>query len=115
MSDTTDIEAPIKKNPGNKRKAAKVTREMVAPMASVEPLTIENMVLKEDTGDRTHFKRLKYKGCPALSKKGELKESVQHIDMKRDYFVREIYRLFKPNFNITKKNIFTPCVNILGG
>lgn len=106
MTDTTETEAPIKPKLGNKRKAAKVTREMVAPMASVEPLTIENMVLKANGTSKVHFKRLKYKGCPALSNKGLLKENTQYIDMKRDDFVREMYRLLKPNFNRSKKTYF---------
>lgn len=113
MTDTTEIETPIKPKLGNKRKAAKVTREMVAPMASVEPLTIENMVLKAKGATKAHFKRLKYKGCPGLSTKGLLKENTQYIDMRRDDFVREMYRLLKPNFNRTKKTYFDNLCNYI--
>ena len=79
---------------------------MVAPIASVEPLTIEQMVLKADGKPKAHFKRLKYKWCPALSKIGTLEEPTSWIDMKRDDFVRDMYRLFKADFNMTKKTQF---------
>jgi len=111
MPDDINLETPVNKRLGNKRKAVKVTREMVAPVASVEPITIENMVLKAiekviDTRLLQHFKRLKYKGCPKLSKRGELKEPTQVIDMKRNAFVREMYRVLKSDFNRTKKKHF---------
>jgi len=106
MSDDMNIETPVNKRLGNKRKAVKVTREMVAPVASVEPMSIENMVLKADGAAKSHFKRLKYKGCPKLSKRGRLEEPTRFIDMKRDAFVREMYRVLKPDFNRTKKKHF---------
>jgi hypothetical protein len=98
---------------GNKRKAVKPTRDMVAPIASIEPLTIEAMVLKAEGRTKAHFKRLKYNGCPNLSKQGEFAISTVCIDMKRDDFVRDMYRLFKPDFNVTSRTRFDElCVYI---
>lgn len=114
MTDTTDTESPVKTTRGNKRKAVRVTRAMVAPMASVESLTIENMVLEAEGCSKAHFKRLKYKGCPVLAKNGEFKASTQLIDMERDDFVREMYCLFKPSFNPTKKNQFNAMCDYIG-
>lgn len=102
MPDDFDSKRAARNKLGNKRKAVKPTREMVAPVASVEPLSIQGMVLKAEGRSKCHFKRLKYKGCPPLSKKGELEEPTRWIDMKRDIFVRDMYRLFNPDFNTTK-------------
>jgi len=106
MPDTANIKKPTQARSGNKRKAVKVTRDMVAPLASIEPLNIKNLILKTEGTSRKNFIRLKYKGCPPLSKTGELISSNQYIDMARDDFVREMYRLFKPNFNETSSNHF---------
>lgn len=106
MFDGSDNQSPSKPTRGNKRKALKVTKAMVAPLASIEPLAIKDMILKADGASASYFKRLKYKGCPVLSKKGELQEPTRYIDMKRDVFVREIYRLLKPNYNVTSSNYF---------
>jgi hypothetical protein len=106
MPDDIVVEPPKKTPLESKRKALKVTKEMIAPLASFEPLSIMAMVLKTKTGKACHFKRLKYKGCPKLTKKGELNKSTQYIDMKRDTFVREVYRLFKPEFNGTSSGYF---------
>lgn len=106
MPDAVDKKKPARIKLGNKRKAVMPTREMVAPIASVEPLNIEAMVLKAEGAANKHFKRLKYKGCPALSKKGELEEPTRYINMKRDDFVRDMYRLLKTDFNRTKGTNF---------
>tara|TARA_R110002012_G_scaffold320218_2_gene542796 strand:- start:663 stop:2531 length:1869 start_codon:yes stop_codon:yes gene_type:complete len=106
MSDDIVIEKPSQRNRENKRKALKVTKEMVAPLANVEPLAIEDAVLKAEGASKCYFKRLKYKGCPKLTTKGELREFTLYIDMKRDTFVREMYLLFKPTFNVTLASYF---------
>jgi hypothetical protein len=111
MFDGSDNQTPSKPTRGNKRKALKVTKEMVAPLASVEPLAIKDMVLKAEGRGTSYFKRLKYKGCPVLSKKGELQEPTRYIDMKRDTFVREMYRLFKPNYNVTSSGQFNGIID----
>jgi len=113
MFDGSDNQTPSKPTRGNKRKALKVTKEMVAPLASVEPLAIENMTLKAEGRAKTYFKRLKYKGCPKLSNRGELQEPTRYIDMKRDTFVRDMYRLFKPEFNITSSNNVGELINYI--
>jgi|TARA_R110002060_G_scaffold71863_1_gene80500 hypothetical protein len=113
MSDDIAVEEPIKTTRGNKRKALKVTKEMVAPLASVEPLDIKDMILKAEGRGRCHFKRLKYKECPVLSYKGEFQDPTQCIDMKRDTFVREMYRLFKPDFNVTSATYFNLLIDYI--
>ena len=83
----------------SRRKPVKVTGDMVISAASIEPLTIEQMTLKATNTTIAHFKRLKYNGCPKLTKKGLLDPKVEHIDMGRDGFARKMYYLFEPGFN----------------
>ncbi|MCF2899763.1 hypothetical protein L1267_04965 [Pseudoalteromonas sp. OFAV1] len=86
----------------NKRKSLLPSKEMVAPKATVEPLRIEDMVIKVQGTGCGYFKRLKYKGCPAISVKGqEFKTGQELIDAGRDDFVRECYRLMSENVNRT--------------
>lgn len=54
----------ISKPSRSQRKPVKATREMVAPLASVEPICVDNLMLKTDGSSVAHFWRLKYKGCP---------------------------------------------------
>lgn len=84
----------------NKRKSLKISSDLVTSTASIELIAIEEMVLR-CYSRVAHFKRLKYKGCPHLTKRGEFKPDTAYVDMHRDMFVRQIYRLFKSNFNIT--------------
>lgn len=78
----------------SKRKPAPVTREMVAPKASITPLSIDNMVIRFNGFPALHFKRLKYKHCPTLTAgTSEFPSDVKLIDMKRDSFIRELYSL----------------------
>lgn len=106
MTDLIITEEPAKPSHRSKRKPAKVSREMITSITSVELLNIEDMFLKANGSTKAHFKRLKYKGCPILSKKGELKQNVQHIDMERDHFVRQMYYLFRSEFNISLWSYF---------
>ena len=113
MFDTVNLKRPIQARSGNKRKGVKVIRDMVAPVASVEPLHIKDLVLKTEGTPRKNFIRLKYKGCPSLLKKNGLVDYTQYIDMGRDNFVRDMYRLFKPNFNDTSASHFNSlCIYI---
>ena len=91
----------------SRRKPAKVTSNMVTSVVSIELLTIEQMTLKAVNTTTTHFKRLKYKGCPKLTKKGQLDPKIEHIDMGRDDFVRKMYYLFKSGFNSTSATHFS--------
>jgi hypothetical protein len=113
MSDDIVVEKPTQTTRGNKRKALKVTKEMVAPLASVEPLAVNDLILMTEGRTRCYFKRLKYKGCPILSIKGELKESTRCKDMERDMFVRDMYRLFEPSFNSTSAGYFSGLVSYI--
>ena len=88
-----------------RRKPVKISKEMVSASSSIESLRIEDLVL-ELNSRKLHFKRLKYKGCPFLTTQGELNPKLKHQDMKRDEFVRQMYRLFKPNFNRTWRHYF---------
>jgi hypothetical protein len=90
----------------SRRKPAKVQGETVISSANIHLLKVEEMVLKVNSM-RAHFKRLKYKGSPGLAKNGELNPDIEHVDMDRDAFVKQMYQLIEPNFNITWKNHFT--------
>lgn len=78
----------------NRRKPAKVSRDMVAPKATVTPLCIDDMVYV-GRRETCYFKRLKYKGCPVLDRGTSefLPDSVL-IDMQREGFIRELYGIF---------------------
>lgn len=79
---------------GNKRKPAQVTREMIAPKASITPLNIDDMVIRFSGRPALHLKRLKYKHCPNLTAgTSEFPPDLKLIDMKRDSFIRELYNL----------------------
>ncbi len=86
-----------------RRKPAVVTKEMVSPLASLEPMNLEKMVLVSEIKGSSNFNRLKYFGCPDRLK-GEHHRNLR--DMNRDDFVRTTYRLFKPRFNSTWKTHF---------
>ncbi|MCO6354863.1 hypothetical protein GBO14_09050 [Pseudoalteromonas shioyasakiensis] len=91
----------------NKRKALRPSRDQVAAKETVEPLRIEDMVIKVDGRGRCYFKRLKYRGCPDVSVKGqEFKKGLELIDAGRDDFVRECYRLMSKNVNSTTLSTF---------
>jgi len=67
---------------------------MVQRHFDVEPLRIEDMVINILGKGTCYFKRLKYKGCPKLTRgKEEFKEGVELIDAGRDDFIRNCYKL----------------------
>lgn len=88
----------------NRRKPAKVIRDMVAPKATVIPLSIDDMVVKV-YGGACHFKRLKYKGCPTIwSRTGEFRSDSVLVDMNRDGFIRELFGVI--GTNLLKRSFF---------
>ena len=89
------------------RKPVRILPSIIAPTGRVETLTIDQMILTIGESKKCHFKRLKYKGCPALTKRGDLAPNIEHIDMKRDKFIREIYYLLATDFNSTSASYFT--------
>ena len=89
------------------RKPVKILPNIGSPKGRVESLTIEQMILTIGESKRFHFKRLKYKGCPALTKRGDLAPNIEHIDMKRDKFIREMYFLLATEFNSTSATYCT--------
>ena len=90
---------------GSKRKALTLDQNFIIQGAMLEPLDIQDLVLSCDKG-KAHFQRLRYFGCPTLTSLGELDPSKDYINMRRDEFVRSMYHLFRPNFNITRKSNF---------
>lgn len=103
------VDSPNRARLGGKRKAVKPTRDMVSSRASVEPLTIEEMTIKV-RATNCQFQRLKFKGCPKLSNYGKRNKKIQYIDMNRDAFIRDMYRLLSPNCTITTtKHYYTLC------
>lgn len=71
-------------------------------ISSVEPLSADDLILKFDGVSKNYFKRLRYHGCPPLTRgayPGLLCEKTVYRNMDRDDFVRSVYRLFKANYN----------------
>lgn len=97
----------ISKPSRSQRKPVKATREMVAPLASVEPICVDNLMLKTDGSSVAHFWRLKYKGCPKADSNnkntGNKIPHLEYLDMNRDDLVRDVYGILKADFNISKK------------
>jgi len=80
---------------GRKRKEAKVIKTISS--ASVEPISIERMVLTIKSGDKFYMKRLRYRGVPTLvlggATGGEFESPETLKDANRDAVIRELYRL----------------------
>lgn len=97
----------IVRDPMNRRKPAKATRDMVAPKATVTPLHIEDMVIKVPGRATCYFKRLKYKGCPVLySRTSDFPTNTVLEDMHRDEFIRELYGLLLNSYSVTTSTYF---------
>jgi len=85
----------------SKRKALQPAESMFRQPGSVEPLRVEDMVIKRQGVSSMYFKRLKYKGCPKLTSGSfgtitpQFKLGVELIDAGRDEFIRECYRCLK--------------------
>jgi len=90
----------------NRRKALAPTRELVVPKANVEPIDINCMVIAISGYDTCHLKRLKYKGCPPLTTRGEIRKDIELVNMNRDDFIRDFYRLLNDNPNVTTCSYF---------
>lgn len=111
MAEIIGTQDPIKGKRHMRRKPAVVTKEMVSPLASLEPMNIEEMVLVSEIKGSSHFNRLKYYGCP-VRLQGKPHHELE--DMNRDDFVRQMYRLYKPNFNATWKTHFDNLCKYIG-
>lgn len=94
----------------SKRRSLPLAANSSASNAAVIPISIEAMVL-EFKGQKAYFKRLKYKGCPAANRKGDLPSNV--IDMNRDEFVSSVYDLFKefPRNSLSGGTYFQGLIN----
>lgn len=76
----------------NKRKPVSPSREMVAPIASVVPLNVDDIVIRVTGRSPCNFKRLKYKGCPnTISSTKEFPPEKELIYMNRDSLIRDLY------------------------
>ncbi len=89
-----------------RRKSLSVDGLFERESASIEPILIKGLVLKVDGKPKCYFEQLGYFGCPNFSKQGKKIDSVEYVSMERDDFVRYMYRLMEPNFNITIHNRF---------
>lgn len=96
----------MRKTLSNKRKALTPTRELIAPKAKVEPISINDMILTVEGYDKCFFNRLKYKGCPSLNYKWKVIRADELVDMNRDNFIRDLYHLLTQNPNVTMRNHF---------
>lgn len=97
-----------------KRKALHPAKELIARHVQVQPLRIEDMVIAIPGRSKCYFKRLKYKGCPALANtKSEFPSNTVLIDMKRDTFIRECYQLMCANVTVSTHARFYCLVNYL--
>lgn len=87
---------------------------MNAPKATVEPLRIEDMVIKSDVGNALYFKRMKYKGCPEISSVTlDFKKGVELIDAGRDGFIREYYQIMLASQNGARRTHFYNLIDYL--
>ena len=77
------------------------------------PINIDDMVLQAQGVSKSYFKRLRYKGCPNLTKRGELIDPETLIDMGREAFIRHVYPIFKRNYNVTWKSHFSALIHYM--
>jgi hypothetical protein len=106
--ESTIGEPEIIKPSRSQRKPVKATRDMVAPTASIEPFSVDDLVLTTDTNNSFYFWRFKYKGCPQVGKprkeyRGKKDPKLDYIDIGRDDLIRELFNIFKTDFNSSKK------------
>lgn len=108
VADTSHIPMSASQSNKHKRKPAKVTREMIAPIAVVTPIQIDDMVLHYKGAGKCYFKRLKYRGCPNVLAKpaGAFPANIPLTDMQRDDVVRELYYLMQANLTSITRTHF---------
>ncbi len=81
--------------------------------AEIQPFQIGDMVLKAQGVPKVYFKRLRYEGCPSLSKRGELLKPETLVDMNRDDLIRSLFLIFNRSFNVTWKGHFDCLINYI--
>ncbi|WP_435247850.1 hypothetical protein ACMAZD_15430 [Vibrio sp. nBUS_14] len=75
-------------------------------IASIEPLSLGALVLKVNALT-SYVEQLNFKYVPSYSSgNNRMKKGTDYIPMGRESFVREVYRILKPDFNRTKKGYF---------
>ncbi|WHT04834.1 hypothetical protein [Vibrio parahaemolyticus] len=75
------------------------------PEATIEPLRLADLKLKV-VGNTAHFEQLNFKGAPNYSPLGKKIKGVDYIPAGREDFVRDVYRILKPDYNTTRKGHF---------
>jgi hypothetical protein len=94
-------------NVKSKRKPVLPSKNLINRTASLHQLHIEDMCLSAGKHRNVYFKRLRYFGCPELQRGTvNFPANITLTNMNRDSFIREIYELLAPDFNITKFNTF---------
>lgn len=114
MTDSVDVIESSEAPKHSRRKPVKVNREMVSPSAGIESLNIEDMVLVVNRNSKASFIRLAYKGCPPRPKYTKDNKEMHLINMNRDVFIRQMYRIFKPKFGTTWKTYFDKLCTYIG-
>lgn len=90
----------------NKRKN-KVVESISNPLVNVTPLLVKNLVIRMKNGSiNLYFKRLQYRGCPKLLAYGAFSKNIKYINMDRDNFVIEMYKLLVNETDAIKENTF---------
>ena len=90
----------------NKRKTKQVD-DTVHALTNVYPISVEDLVIRTRNGGISlHFKRFRYKGCPKLQAFGVLSKNIEYINMNRDSFVIDMYKLLVNETDAIKENTF---------
>lgn len=88
----------------SRRKPLRVDNIFGHEESSVEPLKIEDMILR--CTHTCYFIQLNYKNAPNFNQTGNKIEGVDYIPMRREGFVRQVYNIMKLGFNATKQTRF---------
>lgn len=91
----------------NYRKPVEANLEAIAPIATVSPLKVEELIIVTPSRGKCHLKRLLYKDCPILhNQTAEFKFPNDLIKMDREHFVRDIYQLLSEDITNTTSTRF---------
>ncbi|EGQ9862995.1 hypothetical protein RGL59_004714 [Vibrio parahaemolyticus] len=104
--DNKSLTAPKTPTRKNNRKSLVVDNDVFGQtQTSVEPLAIKEMIL-ECTRGKSYLEQLCYRHVPNFNNKGRKCSKTNYTSMNRDPFVRQMYRLFEPVFNNSRKGDF---------
>jgi hypothetical protein len=101
-------------NVKSRRKAVLPSEDLIKQTASVHPLLVKDMFLSAGRHKNVYFKRLRYFGCPALQRgTSHFPDGIVLRDMNRERFIREMYDLLAPNFDVNRYNTFNVILKYL--